>query len=78
MPLYKRLKANLLQRGKLEDRSQRMITPHPLLKVNVAEKLAGSIVAAVHAFISESYPGQLFTVSSRRRAFFQQPDRDFR
>jgi hypothetical protein len=26
-----------------------MITPHPRLKVNVAEKLASSIVAAAHA-----------------------------
>jgi hypothetical protein len=26
-----------------------MITPHPRLKVNAAEKLAGSIVAAAHA-----------------------------
>jgi hypothetical protein len=33
------------------DRSQRMITPHPRLKVNVAEQLARSIVSAAHVHL---------------------------
>ncbi|MGY4182994.1 hypothetical protein ACVIHH_008285 [Bradyrhizobium sp. USDA 4518] len=33
----------------VQDRSQRMIAPHPRLQVDVAEQLARSIVAAAHA-----------------------------
>lgn len=46
-----------------------MITPHPRLKVNVAEKLAGSIVAAAYA----SSPNLVRANESRSPAGGQRP-----
>ncbi len=58
------------------DRSQRMISPHPRLQVNVAEQLARSIVAAAHA----PSPNLVGANESRSpvggECLFQQPARE--
>ena len=47
-----------------------MITPHPHLEVNVAEKLAGSIVAAAHQYLRISSEPMNHGRQSAASAFF--------
>jgi len=53
-----------------------MITPHPRLKVNVAEKLACSIVAAAHASSPNLVGANESGSSIDSQRLFQQPARD--
>jgi hypothetical protein len=50
-----------------------MITPHPRLKVNVAEKLACSIVAAAHASSPNLVGANESGSSIDSQRLFQQP-----